>query len=234
MKKILSSALASFILVSFVLASCSQVLSDGEKATSYDSARFGKYSEVGASIKAGFEKQFGEATRAARESEDSDVTTEDYYIEYLDDEKSSDYLFKNGYVSETAKSYIERIENLFDAEDESSVESSITAIENEVMENLSGNDLDNVMYYAEATKASISYWREVENSGARWGVRKFLKKYKHVVVSAALGAVTGAVYGFIKTGTVSGTVTQAVKTAISSGSAAYASGKITVSYKYQS
>lgn len=237
MKKFGTSVLASFILLAFIFSSCSESLGGGDEISSYDSTTFGKYSEFGASIRAGFEDKFGDAASARAVLDaggEFETTADDENIECLaDDENGSDYLFENNYISETAKSYIEKIEKLFDSENDSAIEDGITGIENEAMEKLSGDDLDNVMYYAEAAKGGISYWSEVDNSGARWGIRKFFKKFKHVIVSTAVGAIVGAGVGFAATGTFSGAIAGAVSGGIGSGSAAYKSGKISVSYKYR-
>lgn len=233
MKKITTSVLTSFILLTFIFSSCSQAIDTENNSSSYDSTRFGKYSEFGADIKKGFEDSAN--ARAAVVSDTNE--TEDEYVEYLDDNASgAEYLFDNGYISETAKSYIERIEQLFDTEDDSEIEDAITEIETEAMTALSDSDLDNVMYYAEAAKGSISYWSEADNTGEKSifsKLRRNIKKFKNVFVSSAVGAVAGAGAGFITTGTPAGAIAGAITGGVASGVAASKSGKISVSYKYK-
>lgn len=163
MKKILSSVIASLMLVTFILYSCSHLSDEETKATSSSTAEFGKYSEFGASVKSGFEEKFEDAenARSALLSEtsvkESDETDEN--VEYLDEDASSaEYLLENNYISETAAAYIKRIESAIDnAESKSGFNEEVSAIKNGAMENLSDSDLDSVMYYAEASKASADY-----------------------------------------------------------------------------
>ncbi len=237
MKKILSSVIASLILMSFVLSGCSQLSDSETKTSSSSTAQFGKYSEFGASVKSGFEEKFGDAETARSAilsetivSESDEISDEN--VEYLDEDASgAEYLLENNYISETAAAYIKRIESAIDnAGSKASFNEEVSAIENEAMENLSDSDLDNVMYYAEASKASADYWAE-DDGEARWSLRKFCRKYKHVIASAAIGAVTGIIKTVGKNPTPIGIVQGAVTGAITAGIGAYTSGKIYVAGK---
>ncbi len=237
MKKILSSVIASLMLMSFVLSGCSQ-LSDGESKTSSSSAaQFGKYSEFGASVKSGFEEKFGDAeeARSALLSEPSVAESDensDENVEYLDEDVSSaEYLLENNYISETAAAYIKRIASAIDnAGSKASFNEEVSAIETEAMENLSDSDLDSVMYYAEASKASADYWAE-DDAEARWSLRKFCRKYRHVIISSGLGAVAGAVIGtVISKANPTAIAISAATGAIVSGYSAYKSGKTNITY----
>lgn len=238
MKKILSSVIASLMLMSFVLSGCSQ-LSDGETKTSSSStAQFGKYSEFGASVKSRFEEKFGDAeeARSALLSETSvaeSAENSDENVEYLDEDVSgAEYLLENNYISETAAAYIKRIESAIDnAGSKASFNEEVSAIETEAMENLSDSDLDSVMYYAEASKASADYWAE-DDGKARFSFRKFRKRIKKIMLSSSLGTLVGGlVGGGVSGGSPIGIAMGAVKSCIASAKEAYDTGKISVVVK---
>lgn len=238
MKKILSSVIASLMLMSFVFSGCSQLSEDETKTASSDSANFGKYSEFAASVKSGFEEKFGvtEEARSAIISEATDSESEensDKNVEYLNEDISSaDYLLENNYISETAASYIRRIESAIDnAGSKASFNEEVSAIETEAMENLSDSDLDSVMYYAEASKASADYWAE-DDGEARFSFRKFRKRIKKIIVSSSLGALVGGLAGGVASGSSPiGIATGAVKSCIASAKEAYDTGKISIVVK---
>lgn len=130
---------------------------------------------------------------------------------------------------------MKKIEKLFDSENDSAIEDGITGIENEAMEKLSGDDLDNVMYYAEAAKGGISYWSEVDNSGERSVWSKIKKHIKKIAISAGLGAVVGIATGFLinsATGNPAAAISAGIVTGIYSSLAsaykAYNTGKISI------
>lgn len=238
MNKIISSVIASLMLMSFVLSSCSQ-LSEGEtKTSSSSSANFGKYSEFAASVKSGFEEKFGdeEEARSALLSETSTKESEensDENVEYLDEDVSgAEYLLENNYISETAAAYIKRIESAIDsAGSKTGFNEEVSAIETEAMENLSDSDLDSVMYYAEASKASADYWTE-DDGEARFSFRKFRKRIKKIMISSSLGTLVGGFLGGVATGhSPIGIAAGAIGGCISSAKGAYDSGEICIIVK---
>ena len=237
MKKILSSVIASLMFMSFVLSSCSQISDDEAKTDSSSSANFGKYSEFGASVKSGFEEKFGDAetARSALLSEtsvkESDETDEN--VEYLDEDASgAEYLLENNYISETAAAYIKRVESAIDnAASKAGFNKEVSAIETEAMKNLSDSDLDSVMYYAEAAKASADYWAE-DDGEARFSFRKFRKRIKKIMISSSLGTLAGGLVGGAASGgSPIGIAAGAVKSCLASAKEAYDTGKISVVVK---
>ncbi len=233
MKKIFSSIIASALAVSMILTSCSDLsVSDNQANESKTVATFGKYSEFGANLKSKFEEDSARALLGQEET----LAAEDEDCILLDaDESSASFLLKNDYVSETAASYIERMDGLFDAEaDEESIVAGIVAIEQEAIEKLSDDDLDSVMYYAEAAKAGVSVFSEYDSdTGARRLSWRKLRKIRNIVVSVAVSAVVGFGVGYAVSG---GNPIVAAATAVTCGAAggkaSYDSGEICVVFKY--
>ena len=83
--------------------------------------------------------------------------------------------------------------------------------------------------YLEAINLSIKNFSL--DGEARFSFRKFCRKYKHVIASAAIGAVTGIIKTVAKNPTPIGIVEGAVTGAIAAGIGAYTSGKIYVEGK---
>lgn len=231
MKENFIKLIAGVILISFVVTSCSQ-LNLAESNSSQPEMEFGKYSEFSESLKANLSEILDSCKDGRQISTSNNLEYSDSEIEYLEDDSSgAEYLFTNGYISERANAYIERIENAFDTfEIEEDFLDEITAIEKEAMQMLSDTDLDSVMYYAEAVKTSISCFSDDSiQSRSIW--KKIKKNIKKIAISTGLGAVVGAAVGFIATGSISTSLIFAGTSAIAGAINSYNSEKICIVFK---
>ena len=229
MKKVLSVILSGILIASIILTGCSNISSEDVKTTEKEETHaFGKYSDFGVTLKSCFEGTYDTSAQRSIVEDDLD------YLELDASKSSADFLKENGFISEIAAVYINKIEILFDnVTDIKEINVKISAIEQEVMNNLFDKDLDAVMYYAEAAKVSASYFSDNDtNRSARWGW-KSIKKIRNVVVSTAASAVVGAGVGFVASGgNLAATIITAATCGFAGGKESYSTGKIVIVAKY--
>lgn len=194
MKKIFTTTVAAVAAMSLFLASCGDVSTDSEtesKVAYSSDSRFAEYAEIGTSVYAALEKEYGgsEGARAVLNGISDDE----------EDFASADLLVSNGYVSERAAAYIARIDRVIDeSEDTSELLSRVSAIELEAMQNLEGEEQVSVMAYAESAKATVAYFDNADDdtlSRSAWS--RFKKRAKRVAKKTGIGAAIGAVSGAI-------------------------------------
>lgn len=192
MKRIINVFVASVFIASMVLTSCSDISVADEKSKAVEtSGSFGKYSDFGSSLKSQLDEAYTNAAQRAVADNEAIELSGDNYITLGENESTSDILKENGYISEAASAYIEKIEALFDTEcNIESLNEKIAAIEQEVMTNLSDKDLDAVMYYAEALKVGASYFADkADLSGARFSLGSIASNIKNAAISFAASAL---------------------------------------------
>lgn len=213
MKKVFTSIVAVVLAASVFFTGCSDLTSTG--ATSSALGYSSSYGTLGSEVFAALKTAFGDAD-SARSILNGETTID---VETSVEESNLSELLENGYVTETAASYIERIDSAIDNGDNlSDIASAISLIEDEALANLSSEDSDTVLTYAETSKAALAYFDSVDSDFSdRSAWSKFKKKAKKVVKAAASGAVVGAVTGAIANGVqgaVAGAVTGAVISAV--------------------
>ena len=206
MKKILSTLIAGALIASMVFTGCSDISVEEDKTQdSKESISFGNYSKFGAELKSRFENSYKSYEKRSLDSTEYIDFNDETSLIFNENESSSNFLLRNGHISVEAAAYIDRIESFFNNEeiniDTEAVNIKITAIEQKAMEKLSGKDLDAVMYYAEAAKASVSFFSEnaINNFAARWSWKK-IRKIRNIVVSVAVSSTIGGALGFALSG----------------------------------
>ena len=210
MKKVFTSIVAVVLAASVFFTGCSDLTSTG--ATSSALGYSSSYGTLGSEVFAALKTAFGDAD-SARSILNGETTID---VETSVEASNLSELLENGYVTETAASYIERIDSAIDNGDNlSDITSAISLIEDEALENLSGDDLTSVLTYAETSKATLTYFDSVDST--RSLLSKLKKKAVSIVKAATSGAVVGAVTGAIANGVqgaVAGAVTGAVISAV--------------------
>lgn len=231
MRRILNIFVASVFIASMVFTSCSDISVSDERSNAVEtSGSFGKYSDFGSGLKSQLDEAYTNAAqRAAADNEAIELSEGDYLV-LGENESTSDILKENGYISEAASAYIEKIEALFDTESNiESLNEKITAIEQEVMTNLSDKDLDTVMYYAEATKAGASYFADKEDStGARFSLGSLGSRIKNAAVSFAINATIGAISSIIVGSPLPAIIITAVTLGCYAAIVAYINGEVVI------
>lgn len=116
------------------------------------------------------------------------------------------FLVESKYVSDLAATYIQKIEEILD-KDYSELEEfldEISKVELRALENLTGTDLDNVMYFAESTKTIFAYFSEIDDDSVdarglkSWAKKKIKRNAKRIYkacVSAFIGVVKALATG---------------------------------------
>lgn len=183
--------------------SCSNSVSDfnstDENSASYAKYNFGSYSEFGSDLDKAFRAV--DSSRTAISSEDD----ADYYV-LPEDQTGTGFLVESKYVSDLAAAYIQEIEEILD-KDYSELEEfldEISKVELRALENLTGADLDNVMYFAESTKTTFAYFSEIDDDSVdarglkSWAKKKIKRNAKRIYkacVSAFIGVVKALATG---------------------------------------
>ncbi len=214
---------AFFVSMSLLLFfSCSNSVSDSnstdENSTSYAKYNFGSYSEFGSDLDKAFRAV--DSSRASISSEDD----ADYYV-LPEDQTGTEFLVESKYVSDLAATYIQEIEEIL-GKDYSELEEfldEISKVELRALENLTGTDLDNVMYFAESTKTTFAYFSEIDDDivGAH-GLKSWLKKKAKRIYKACVSAFIGVVKALA-------TGSDVIKGAVSGANAGYNKDAVVVS-----
>lgn len=213
--------------------SCSNFVSDSnstdENSASYAKYNFGSYSEFGSDLDKAFRAV--DSSRTAISSEDD----ADYYV-LPEDQTGTGFLVESKYVSDLAAAYIQEIEEILD-KDYSELEElldEISKVELRALENLTGTDLDNVMYFAESTKTTFAYFSEIDDDsvdarGLKSWAKKKAKRIRRAAISAGIGSLFGGMTGFA-TGGIYGAIGGALSVGVASGIYGYQNNAI--SFKY--
>lgn len=146
------------------------------------------------------------------------------------------FLVESKYVSDLAAAYIQEIEEILD-KDYSELEEfldEISKVELRALENLTGTDLDNVMYFAESTKTTFAYFSEIDDDsvdarGLKSWAKKKAKRIRRAAISAGIGSLFGGMTGFA-TGGIYGAIGGALSVGVASGIYGYQNNAI--SFKY--
>ena len=146
------------------------------------------------------------------------------------------FLVESKYVSDLAATYIQEIEEILD-KDYSELEElldEISKVELRALENLTGTDLDNVMYFAESTKTTFAYFSEIDDDtvdarGLKSWLKKKAKRIRRAAISAGIGSVFGGMTG-LATGGIYGAIGGALSVGVASGIYGYQNNAI--SFKY--
>lgn len=205
MKKVFTTIFAVAMATSFIFTSCSDVDSESDtlpNKTEQYKGSYGKYAQIGTEVYAALENTFGDSESARAVIEGKTKLTTNVAIDTI----SLDDLLEKDFVSKKAGDYIRKIDDVIDNnEDLDTIMSKISSIEDVALLNLSEEDKDSVLIYAESAKASFAYFTNIDDySVARFSFSKFKKKATKVLKAAAKGAAAGAVTGAIK-GAIGGT-----------------------------
>lgn len=200
-----------------------------ENSASYAKYNFGSYSEFGNDLDKAFRTL--NSSRTAIFSEDD----ADYSV-LPEDQTGTEFLVESKYVSDLAAAYIQEIEEILD-KDYSELEEfldEISKVEIRALENLTGADLDNVMYFAESTKTTFAYFSEIDDDsvdacGLKSWLKKKSKRIRRAAISAGIGSLFGIMTGFA-TGGIPGAIGGAVSVGVASGIYGYKNNA--VSFKY--
>ena len=155
-------------------------------------------------------EEYGAVAKAVTDALNAEFATKDEAKAFLNNFSDNESVFRNALtdsikdetINENVALYLEKISNAVDkAESPAQLLSNLDEVENEALENLTGDDLTAVMLSAETTRATFVYFNEVENDGkARgwgWFKRRAAEVAKAAGIGAALGTVTGAATGAI-------------------------------------
>ncbi len=228
MKKTFTTVIATMLAASVFFASCGDVsTANSGKDVESSSAKIEAYKSFGQEVA----KSLEEALEKVENGDETVVSESGLTSTVLSNgETTADYLLKNNVVSEESAKYISRIENgLSEDADVSDLVSFVSIVESEAIENLSDDDLESVLSYAEVTKATLNQLGDNGDSSRRIGKR--FKKFIKVVVATAAGATVGAAVGIVSgagVGSIPGAVVGGVIGGVTSGAATAASGDISI------